>query len=251
VMLLAGQRVLVTRPQPGAARTAQRLRDAGFEPVVIPLSETASLPVELPAGEFEATAVSSANAVRHAPAGLVTQLAAKPLFAVGDETAVAARAAGFADVRSSGGSSADLARDVAAGAGRAARIAYLCGRVRLDALEASLAGAGLEVAAIETYDTTARAPSPDELAVVESAPIAAALVYSAKAAEALAALATTRPGTVFSDTAFITISERVAEKLAAAVPGKVMTAVSPDEDAMFEALLQASHDAAVFPDNLL
>jgi uroporphyrinogen-III synthase len=248
-MLPAGQRVLVTRPQPGAARTAQRLRDADFEPVVIPLSEIVPLPAELPAGEFDAAAASSANAIRHAPAGLVARLAAKPLFAVGDETAGVAREAGFADVRSSSGSAAELAHDIAAGTGLAARIAYLCGRVRLDALEGSLAGAGLRVDAIETYDTSPHQPSPDELGMLDSAPIAAALVYSAKAAEALASLVTSRSGTVFSDATFIAISERVAEKLAA-VSGEVMTAVSPDEDAMFEVLLRAGHDSAAFPDDL-
>ncbi|RVD11473.1 uroporphyrinogen-III synthase, partial [Mesorhizobium sp. M7A.F.Ca.ET.027.02.1.1] len=37
-------RVLVTRPEPGASRTAHRLEEAGFQPVLLPLTETKALP---------------------------------------------------------------------------------------------------------------------------------------------------------------------------------------------------------------
>jgi uroporphyrinogen-III synthase len=242
--------VLVTRPEPGAARTAARLDRAGFEPVVVPLSETVALAPRLPDGSFEAVAVSSANAVRHASAELIARLATWPVFAVGEETAAIARDTGFRDVRSSAGSGTELARDIAAATGRHARIAYLCGRVRLGTLEAELAGYGIGVVPIETYDTHARAAAAAELAAVESGPIFAALVYSATAAEALAGLAGPRSGTVFSHTAFIAISKRVAEKLLDIAPGKVFAAMTPDEDAMFDVLLRLGHEAAAFPDNL-
>ncbi|TIX52492.1 MAG: uroporphyrinogen-III synthase, partial [Mesorhizobium sp.] len=39
-------RVLVTRPEPGASRTAQRLLDQGFQPILLPLTETVALPVD-------------------------------------------------------------------------------------------------------------------------------------------------------------------------------------------------------------
>jgi uroporphyrinogen-III synthase len=244
------RRVLVTRPEPGAGRTAARLREAGFEAVVMPLSAIVPLRPELPGGAFDAVAASSANAIRHAPAELVSPIAARPLFAVGDETAAAAREAGFVDVRSSAGSAADLARDLAAGVRSGGRIAYLCGRVRLDAVEAGLADGGIDVVAVEVYDTQPRAPVPAELARLQSGPIFAALVYSAKAAEALAGLARERPGTVFSDTAFIAISRRVAERLADTASGSVFAAATPDEDAMFDILVQLGHEPAPFPANL-
>jgi uroporphyrinogen-III synthase len=246
----APRRVLVTRPEPGAGRTAARLRDAGFEAVVVPLNEIVPLRPELPAGAFDAVAVSSANAVRHAPAELVTRLASRPLFGVGDETAAAAREAGFVDVRSSSGSAGDLAADLTAGVGSGGRNAYLCGRVRLDAMEATLANHGIDVVAVETYDTLARTATRAELTTLESGPIFAALVYSAKAAEALAELLRDRPGTVFADAAFIAISRRVAERLANTAAGSVFAAATPDEDAMFDILVQLGHEPAPFPVNV-
>src|SRR4029077_7772991 len=113
VKAAAGRRVLVTRPEPGATHTAARLTAAGWQPVVVSLSEIVALAPQLPRGQFAAVAASSANAIRHAPRDIVDRRAAPPLFAVGYETASAARAAGFSNVRSSADNAADLARDVA------------------------------------------------------------------------------------------------------------------------------------------
>jgi uroporphyrinogen-III synthase len=234
-------RVLVTRPQPGATRTATRLNAAGWEPLVIPLSAIVPVPAELPAGDFMAVAASSANALRHAPAELLAPLLDKPLFAVGDETAAAAREAGFHDVRSGSAAAAELARDVAAAVPAGRRIAYLCGRVRLPELEAKLA-AGNDLAAIETYDTLARNPSPADLAVLDEEPVAAALVYSARAADGLARLEGRRAS--LSGTLFISISARVADRLATVASGKVLVAANPDEDAMFDLLARIGHEPA-------
>ena len=246
---VAGRRVLVTRPEPGATRTAARLIAAGWEPVVIPLSEIVPLAPELPAGEFAAVAASSANAVRHAPRAIIDRLTAGLLFAVGDETASAARAAGFGNVRSSAGNAADLARDIAATLSPGDRIAYLCGRVRLQTLEAGLAGTGIELVAVETYDTAERAPSSGELTSLNAAPIAAVLVYSAKAADALARLAAGPWRAGLAGAAFVAISERVAERLAAVstggrAPARLLVAASPDEDSMFDLLAGIGHEPA-------
>lgn len=242
-------RVLVTRPEPGATTTAERLRAVGYDPVVMPLSKIVQLRQSRPTVEFDAVAASSANAVRHAFPALVALLLGKPFFAVGNETAAAAREAGFADVRSSDGAAKDLARAIASGLGASSSIAYMCGRIRRDVLEAELGAQGLQVLPIETYDTHSRKPSSRELAKLDSAPIHAALVYSAWAARPLASLAKTRSGTIFRDTAFIAISERVAEKLAAVAAGKVMAADLPNEDAMFELLSRVGHEPAPFPVN--
>ena len=163
-----GLRVLVTRPQPGAGRTAARLQAAGFEPIVLPLSEIVAVAPALPALTARQRSPSPApmRCARRRPRCCRCWRNA-PVFAVGDETAAAARQAGFEDVRSSAGNAADLARDIVAAVGPQARIAYLSGRVRLDALEAELAAAGFEVEVVETYDTRRRAPSPEELAELD------------------------------------------------------------------------------------
>jgi uroporphyrinogen-III synthase len=243
-------RVLVTRPQPGADRTAARLQAAGFEPIVLPLSEIVAVAPALPDSVPGAVAISSANAVRQAPAGLLSLLAHAPVFAVGDETAAAARQAGFEDVRSSAGDAADLARDIVAAAGPKARIAYLSGRLRLDALETQLAAAGFEVEVIETYDTHQRAPSLEELAELDRRAVDVALVYSVKGAHSLAGLVAPRAGTIFADTAFICISQRVAENLSQLVSGAVSAAATPDENAMFDLLPRPGHEPAPFRINV-
>jgi uroporphyrinogen-III synthase len=245
------RRVLVTRPQPGARRTAARLDAAGFAPFVLPLTEIVPLDATLPSRDIAALIVSSANAIRHAPAKFFSFFSDKPVFAVGDETAEAARAVGFADVRSSAGDAADLARDVAARLPAGAPTAYLCGRVRLDTLEAQLAERGLDVLPVETYDTHERLPDHEELAALDAGgPIAAALVYSAKGAACVARLVSPRAGTIFRSTAFICISPRVARELANVASGSVVAAETPDEDAMFDLLADPGHDPAPFSTNL-
>lgn len=241
-----GHRVLVTRPEPGATRTAARLQAMGHAPVVVPLTKIATLRQERPGMEFGAVAASSANALRHAFPGLVRLLAAKPLYAVGAETANAAREAGFADVRTGEGTAESLARLVAAETEPGARVAYLCGRIRRDVFEADLNAEGIEVVPIETYITHSRKPTQREIVALDDDSIDVALVYSANAAKALVKLCEPRHGTVFTATTFIAISTRVAEILAAVVPGRVVSAATPDEDAMFELLSRRGHEHAPF-----
>ncbi|MDW6022119.1 uroporphyrinogen-III synthase [Mesorhizobium sp. BAC0120] len=246
---MMGARVLVTRPEPGAARTAERLSAAGCEPVVLPLTKVAPLRQSRPTEEFDAVAASSANALRHAYPGLIRLLLEKPFFAVGVETAAAAREAGFVDIRCGQGSAEDMARDIMLGVRAPASVAYLCGRIRRNVLEAELDREGVRVVPIETYLAHSRKPSRRELAALDRAPIDAALAYSSNAAKALAGLVEPRLGTVFRDTAFIAISERVAERLRAVAPGRVSSASSPDEDAMFTLLFRAGHEPASFSGN--
>jgi uroporphyrinogen-III synthase len=238
-------RVLVTRPEPGAGRTAAALRNGGYQPVVVPLTGIEPLQPDVPGGSFDIVVASSANAVRHAPAAVVGALARLPFFAVGDETAAAARAAGFAIIRSSAGTAADLVRDVAASARPGARLAYLSGRVRLDTVEAELSRLGLAVVPVETYDTPLRVVSPGDAALIGAAPIDVALVYSARAADALGRLVKSSKGTIFGSTVFIAISPRVAEQLAG-TGGHVLTADRPNEDAMFDVLSRLGHEPAAF-----
>ena len=103
---MAGGRrcVLITRPEPGAGETAERIRQLGFEPVQAPMLRVKVLPVRLPGG-VQAILVTSGNAI----AGLSEIDRSIRLLAVGDATADRARAAGFTDVTSAGGDAGDLA----------------------------------------------------------------------------------------------------------------------------------------------
>ncbi|RWA68290.1 MAG: uroporphyrinogen-III synthase [Mesorhizobium sp.] len=231
-------RVLVTRPEPGASRTARRLEAQGFQPILLPLTETAALPVE--ASSFPAAAavaVTSANAVRHAPGELVAALVALPCHAVGKRTAEACRAAGFTSVSDGPGDAEALAGALADElAGK--EIVYLCGRVRFPAFEERLAAAGAHVRPVETYDTVELDYSgADVIARSSGMPVEAVLLYSAKAASAMTDLAQ-RPSLehLFENTEFLVLSARVAEALGEVGGQKVRIAAQPDEDALLALL---------------
>lgn len=184
-------RVLVTRPEPGAGRTAAKLRAMGFEPILLPLSETRPLAIANdPISENAvAVAVTSANAIRHAPPDLVARLRALPCHAVGHRTADAARAAGFAHVVEGPGDAAGLAERIG-GELPGEVLVYLCGRERFPGFEERLAATGVQVHPTETYETLAMEHSDETvLARLSHQPMDAVLLYSAKAADAARQLA--------------------------------------------------------------
>jgi len=237
-----GRRVLVTRPQPGAGATARRLEKLGFEPVMLPLTEIRAMPAgPLPsAAAIDAVAVTSANALRHAPPALIAAFARKPCFAVGDESAAAARKAGFADLFAGPGDAAGLARAILGKIAPGAHILYLCGRVRLSGFEDFLRDRGVNVVALETYDAPeVRYPVENVRSVLGPAPVDAALLHSAKAAALLAELAmlpTLRH--LFAGTEFFCLSPRIGAALAGLADGRVFNAGTPDEAALLALLRQ-------------
>lgn len=239
------RRVLVTRPEPGAARTALRLAELGFEPVVLPLSEIRPLPVDadmVPAGAG-VVALTSANAARHAPPELIARLAGLPCHAVGSATAHAARAAGFRQVLEGHGDALSLAERIAASF--SGTLVYLCGRVRFPAFEARLAAAGVRVHAVESYDTAGVAYADEEVSArLAGRPVDAVLLASAKAADAIARLAA-RPqiGHLFAGASFFALSGRIATALAEAGGGIAEAAAVPTERALL-GLLEARRPAA-------
>lgn len=82
------------RPEPGWSASADAARAAGIEVVGHPLSATAAVAWEPPQGKFDALLVGSAAAIRLGGDALAA-VARLPVHAVGEATAMAARAAGF------------------------------------------------------------------------------------------------------------------------------------------------------------
>ncbi|WP_285713155.1 uroporphyrinogen-III synthase [Erythrobacter oryzae] len=87
--------LLALRPEPGLAATLGKARDLGLAITGLPLSAIRPLAWDCPdpAG-VDGLLIGSANAILHGGPELA-RLAAKPVFAVGEATAAAARAAGF------------------------------------------------------------------------------------------------------------------------------------------------------------
>lgn len=88
-------KLLIIRPEPGASATAERVRAAGHEPLLLPFFEVTGRPWSAsPPETFDALLLTSANAVRHAGPGL-EPYRSLPAYAVGERTAAALRAMGI------------------------------------------------------------------------------------------------------------------------------------------------------------
>jgi len=218
-------RVWITRAEPGASRTAARVRALGHQPLVAPLLTIRPLPVDPAALRDAATlAFTSANAV--AAWAALTDRRALPVFTVGAATADAARAAGFADVRSADG-------DVDALAALLARerpsqpILHPCAAKPAGDLAAALALTGLHVLRMPIY-AAADAPSlPAEAAEAERI-----LLHSPRAARTLARLGDARLRTLPT----LCLSPAVADPLLAAGFTALQIAARPDEAALLALL---------------
>jgi uroporphyrinogen-III synthase len=92
-------RVLVTRSEPGASETGERLRAASYLPLVEPVFAIEAIPAEVP--HFDALAFTSANGVRQF--ATLSPRRDDPVFCVGARTMGAAREAGFTNVTSADG----------------------------------------------------------------------------------------------------------------------------------------------------
>ena len=229
-------RVWITRAEPGAARTAARLLALGMEPVVRPLLAIQTLSPELPdLDAFAALAFTSVNGVA-AFAGLSARRD-RPVFAVGDATAQAARDAGFALVDSADGDLAALARRIAAGAAGPVLAAVaetpvgdLAAAVRRAGGGATVgvgAGRGVAVQAVAVYRARATGAAPPDL-------FDAVLVHSPRAGRALA----NAGGAVFATAVIAAISPAAAAPLQALGLSPVV-APAPREDALLDVLQAA------------
>lgn len=87
--------LVLLRPEPGWSASAARAKSMGLEVRGAPLTAIEPLEWKMPPGSFDALLIGSANVFRHGGAGLA-RLRDLPVCCVGEATARAARAAGFA-----------------------------------------------------------------------------------------------------------------------------------------------------------
>ena len=233
-------RVLVTRPAHSAEKTAQRLRDMGHEPLLLPLrqpvhdSTAAAAALARTSG---AIAVTSAEAVRVLSA-LGEQLhphLARPLFAVGETTAEAARTLGFRSVASSNGNGSDLAELVGA---HIEDLLYLAGTPRAETFEAGLRELGIRFSVAECYRMQPIAPGPAEIeAIFAGGRLDAVLFYSRQTAEDFFGVTELRLAlSEQSGIRLLCLSEAVAQAIPAALKKKAAIAPMPDEKSLLSLL---------------
>ena len=185
------QRIWITRTQPGADATAERVRAMGHEAIIAPLLAVHRVEnVEINLKGVAALAFTSANGVR----AFAEQCGERELrvFAVGAATAQAARAAGFHTVLSADGDVEALAEGIAA------RRSQMRGAVlHPGAAEPAgdLAGA-LEKHGVEARRAILYETGPVKLSDAEAEMLVradAALLHSPRAAKVLAAVLKAHP----------------------------------------------------------
>jgi uroporphyrinogen-III synthase len=175
-------RLLITRPQPDAERTAAALRARGHVPIVSPLFDIETLGQADPAaGPWAGLLLTSANGLRGlgGPAER-----AVPVFAVGDRTAQAARDAGFATVHSAAGAAGDLAALIATRLKPPARLLYLAGEDRSGDLDGTLRTRGFAVDMVVAYRAVAVKTLPPQAAAALEAGVDGVLHFSRRSAAA-------------------------------------------------------------------
>lgn len=213
----------VLRPEPGNAATVARATAAGFRTLSLPLFAVRGVDWAVEdAAAFDALIVTSANALRFGGVGLA-HLVRLPVLAVGENSAAAARAAGFSVVASGTG---DAAAIVTLAETRGYRRAlHLAGRER------TLRAGGVIAAVATVYESVAVPIETDRL---QSLVGTCALLHSARAARRLGALIDAA-GIARAALAIGAFSPAIA---AAAGPGwaAIATAATPDDAALFDAL---------------
>ena len=232
-------RLLVTRPQPDAERTAAALRRRGHQVEVAALLRIESInDAEIGPGPWSAVVITSANALR----ALEThprraELLGARVFAVGRRTAAAARAAGFRDVTAAGGTVEELAQHIRREErpGRAPLL-YLAGQDRSGDLAGDLAAHGRIVVTAVVYRAVAidRFP-PAAAAALAAGQIDGVLHFSRRTAQAYIDCA--RAAGLLDQAlapSHYCVSQQVAAPLAAAGAKRLRIAARPEETALIE-----------------
>ena len=240
--------VLVTRPQPDDEATAASLRSKGFEVLLAPMLrfEPIAFQDDIDA-RYGAVIVTSANALRgiepHLAGHRLLQL---PLYAVGEHTAAAARRIGFSKVIPANGDASALRNLMLASVKakelkKASPLLYLAGADLARDLAGELGERGFTVVTQTTYRMVPLSSLPRETSDAFAANrIEAVLHYSRRSARAF--LESVRAAGVEISALAIPqccISAAVASVVRDAGAPQVITAASPDENALFALLDRA------------
>jgi uroporphyrinogen-III synthase len=228
--------VLITRPEPGASETAARVCALGLRPITAPVLEIRILSGRLPpAARLQAIVTASGNAIPAFP----PTYHSLPLLAVGEMTALRARAAGFSRVTSANGD----ARALAAMAGqtcdiKGAPLLLATGRRQGEALAADLRARGFRVIRRAVY-AAVPVPSLPEVAraALTGSNVAAALFFSAETARhCVLLLRRARLQEAIRAVEALAIGQPTAMALKALTWRRIRVAARPTQDAMLALL---------------
>ena len=102
-------KLVVTRPETAASKTAEKLRSLGHEVAVSPMLEIVATETDMPSDDFSMIIITSANALQILEKqDFEHSLLDTPLYVVGDQTSKIARDIGFINVHSAAGNAKNL-----------------------------------------------------------------------------------------------------------------------------------------------
>ena len=233
-------RVLVTRSGKDAEALAELLGEQGFEPLLDPQLRIKYLEgADLDLTGVQALLATSANGVRAIEQS--TPRRDIQVLAVGDQSAAAAREAGFAEVESASGDVDALAQlcirrlDAKAGA-----LLHPAGSEVAGDLGGVLTAAGFDYRRQVVYEATPpKSLSPATVAAIKDGNLDAVLFYSPRTAETFADLA--RKARIIRGCREITafcLSPNVAQAASAVAWRDVRTAARPTQESLLGLLAQ-------------
>lgn len=228
-------RMLVTRPEPDAQATRDRLAALDIDALAAPLMTRRNLPANLPSPQgFAALALTSTNALR----ALADRKAHEPflemsVFAVGRRTAHEARLLGFTDVTPAEGTLGSLVTTIAL-ARLEGPVFYPAARHMSGDLAQALAPHGLMVVTVPVYEMVAQPALPEDAAsALARREIGAVLLYSRRSAEIFCTLAGAAiPPDQRRGLPMLCLAENVAAPLLENHFSRVLLADHPSEEAM-------------------
>ncbi|HEU5018307.1 MAG TPA: uroporphyrinogen-III synthase [Pseudolabrys sp.] len=231
-------RLVVTRPQADAERTAAALRARGHDVLLAPLTRIEPLPADL-SGTWGAVVITSANAphaAKNNPA--FASIRNLRLYAVGRRSADAASNVGFTDVVFAAGAVRDLIGIIVQHFRHASLpLLYLAGEHRAADLMGELTGSGVAAQMRVVYRAAAVPFAPALIAALKANAAEGVLHFSQRSAELYVAGAVAAGlGGPALQLQHYCLSARIAEPLVAAGARRVITAPHPTEAALIELL---------------
>jgi uroporphyrinogen-III synthase len=232
-------KLVITRPRMDADILAQKLLAMGHAVVVAPVLEIiARQNLILPDLKFQAICLTSANGIRSFNGILDFSL---PLFAVGQQSAAAARHFGFQNITTQGGDVHGLVKYLRTNLQPSdGPLLYISGAETSGDLEGQLTQAGFNVHRMITYDAIEQnlAPFRDEIAVADGV-----LLYSPRSAKLWKKqLLALKLAEKMKAMAHFCLSPQIASILSP--NSHIVTPNSPSEDAMLTLLEARISDKA-------
>jgi len=229
-------KLLVTRPREQAEALADRLRTAGHDVIIDPMLGIRFLDIDLPPLDgVQAILLTSRNGARALAQS--TERRDVAILAVGDATAEAARAEGFASVQSAEGDAEDLialaSRVLSPSEGR---VVHVSGFDIAEDVAAALAARGFEAARIPAYEAeTASRLSSETQSALRAEGLDAVLLHSPRAAKTFAALVESGGlADRLNSVNALVLSEQVAAAVRQLPWRDLRVAARPTEEALLE-----------------